>query len=68
MKFLVLAALLDQSAALCEKPVRADGKCGPLFDGSACETATSPYCNEDNGYCGGGSLHEDAQASTAYDY
>ena len=34
----------------------------------ACRAPTSPYCNEENGWCGNEDAHKNNQASTEYDY
>jgi hypothetical protein len=43
-----------------------NGRCGPLFGGCRCP-AGQPYCNTDNGWCGG-DAHRDAQCGVQYDY
>ena len=43
------------------------GRCGPDHGDDACIQG-SPYCNEDNGWCGSTSAHQNAQASVEYDY
>ena len=42
--------------------------CGPKYGGMACRASTSPYCNEENGWCGIEDAHKNNQASTEYDY
>eukprot|EP01047_Picozoa_sp_COSAG01_P081777 COSAG01_NODE_16442_length_1236_cov_1.753738_1_plen_302_part_00 len=49
------------------------GRCGPLHNNCMCSgTYSGPnaveYCNEDNGWCGVTSAHQNAQISDAYDY
>lgn len=51
------------------------GRCGPKFGNVKCggggetpEPAWALYCNEDNGWCGSGDTHKDAQESDAYDF
>jgi len=42
-------------------------RCGPSFGHSSCP-ATSPFCNEANGWCGSTSGHRTAQVSKKYDH
>ena len=47
------------------------GRCGPKFDNSRCNKdleSYAAYCNEDSGWCGVTSKHENAQASDEYDF
>ena len=44
-----------------------EGRCGPLFGNCRCP-AGQPYCNTDNGWCGTGDEHRNAQCGVQFDY
>ena len=43
------------------------GRCGPKFGSCRC-TADLPYCNTENGWCGTGDAHRNAQCGVQFDY
>merc|ERR1712238_155893 len=44
-----------------------NGRCGPSYGSTSCPEY-APFCNEDNGWCGASSAHQNAQPTTTYDY
>jgi len=50
----------NEASNICAKPIRADGRCGPTKGGSACKTASDPYCSEASGWCGNSDGHKNA--------